>query len=103
MADSCVNMFKALSDETRQKILRMIKDQPLSVNEIVEQTGLAQPTISHHLGILKQAGVVVTKRQGKQVLYSLCCGPESWSCCSPLFEIFGMSLKTEQKTPKGKG
>ncbi|RJP76894.1 MAG: ArsR family transcriptional regulator [Candidatus Zixiibacteriota bacterium] len=85
-------MFKALADETRQQILRFLKDGPLNVGEIVERTTLSQPTISHHLGILKRAGVVVTQRRGKQIYYALCCGPERLECCSPLFRLFGISL-----------
>jgi ArsR family transcriptional regulator, arsenate/arsenite/antimonite-responsive transcriptional repressor len=99
--DSCVVMFKALSDETRQKIVRMLKSGSLSVNEIVEKTALAQPTISHHLGILKTAGVVVTQRKGKQVLYSLCCGPEAWTCCADIFSVFGMDLAAKEEEIKG--
>ena len=76
-------------------------DGPLSVNEVVEKTELAQPTISHHLSILKSAGVVVTKRMGKQVMYSLCCGPEAWSCCGDMFSIFGLEIKDETKKKSG--
>jgi DNA-binding transcriptional ArsR family regulator len=93
LVDRCLLMFKALSDETRQKILHILKSGALSVNQIVEQTQLAQPTISHHLSILKQAGVVVTERRGKQVLYSLCCGPEAWDCCSDLLKVLGVGVE----------
>ena len=101
MVNGCVQMFKALSDETRQKILRLLKDHPLSVNEVVDRTGLAQPTISHHLNILKQAGVVVTERRGKQIMYSLCCGPEAWTCCADIFGIFGVDLNAEAEKKPG--
>ncbi len=100
MIDRCSLMFKAIADETRQKILRLLKAEPLSVGEIVAQTSLAQPTISHHLNILKQAGVVITQRKGKQVFYSLCCGPEAWECCSGLFQVFGMALGSGKKEKK---
>ncbi|HDH57368.1 MAG TPA: ArsR family transcriptional regulator, partial [Bacteroidetes bacterium] len=53
MNERCILIFKALSDETRQKILHFLNDGPLSVGEIVERTSLAQPTVSHHLNILK--------------------------------------------------
>ncbi len=92
MTDACQLMFKALSDETRQKILQFLKGGPLSVNEIVQRTELAQPTISHHLNLLKQAGVVVTQRRGKQIFYTLCCGTETWSCCSGIFDLLKIKL-----------
>ncbi len=102
MENPCSLMFKALSDETRQQILQFLKDGPLNVGEIVNRTSLTQPTISHHLGILRRAGVVVTQRRGKQVYYALCCGPESLECCSPLFRLFGVALKAAPTKNTGK-
>jgi ArsR family transcriptional regulator len=53
----------------------------LSVNEIVEKINVSQPTVSHHLAILREAGLVETRNEGKQTFYSLnqervafCCG-----------------------------
>ena len=72
---------KALADETRQKIMNLCCCQWLSVNQIVEQTSVSQPTVSHHLAILRQAGLVGVRHRGKQVFYTLnqehvtaCCG-----------------------------
>jgi DNA-binding transcriptional ArsR family regulator len=55
--------------------------QWLSVNEIVEQTEVSQPTVSHHLAVLREAGLVEVREQGKQTFYrlnqkrvSVCCG-----------------------------
>jgi len=90
--DRCSITFKALSDSTRQKILGFLKNGSLSVNEIVARTDLAQPTVSHHLNLLKQAGIVVTQRRGKQILYSLCCGTETLECCSGIFRLLGVSM-----------
>ncbi len=101
MIDRCAQTFKALSNETRQKILGFLKNGPLSVNEIVAQTDLAQPTVSHHLNLLKQAGIVVTQRRGKQIYYSLCCGPETLSCCSGVLDLLGVRLAAAPK-PKRK-
>jgi ArsR family transcriptional regulator len=100
--DRCSITFKALSDSTRQKILGFLKDGPLSVNEIVAHTDLAQPTVSHHLNLLKQAGIVVTQRRGKQILYSLCCGPETLECCSGIFQLLGVSMVGASKEKAGK-
>ena len=72
---------KAISDYTRQKIMSECCCCTLSVNEIVEKIGLSQPTISHHLAILRDAGLVNVREEGKQTFYTLnqdrvayCCG-----------------------------
>ncbi len=62
---------KSLADETRQKIMRMVCCKWLSVNEIVEQLNVTQPTVSHHLAILRQAGLVRGERRGSFVHYTL--------------------------------
>jgi len=72
---------KAMADETRQKIMKICCCRFLSVNEIVEQLNVTQPTVSHHLAILREAGLVDIQARGKQTYYSLsqkristCCG-----------------------------
>jgi ArsR family transcriptional regulator len=72
---------KALADETRQKIMNLVCCQWLSVNEIVEQLDVSQPTVSHHLALLRETGLVNVREEGKQTFYSLnqervafCCG-----------------------------
>jgi len=76
-----VDFAKALADETRQKIMRLCCCQQLSVNEIVEALDVAQPTVSHHLKILKNAGLVTAERRGKQVLYTLNQKHLAAGCC----------------------
>ena len=72
---------KAIADETRQRIMSECCCCWLSVNEIVEKVGFTQPTISHHLAILRDADLVNIREEGKQTFYSLnqehvavCCG-----------------------------
>ena len=72
---------KAIADETRQKIMNLVCCTSLSVNEIVEKLDVSQPTVSHHLALLREAGLVNTREEGKQTFYSLnqdriavCCG-----------------------------
>ncbi|NIM93428.1 MAG: metalloregulator ArsR/SmtB family transcription factor [Anaerolineales bacterium] len=76
-----VEFAKALADETRQKIMALCCCNQLSVNDIVEATDVAQPTVSHHLKILKDAGLVTAERRGKQVLYSLNQERLASACC----------------------
>lgn len=63
--------FKALSDTTRRQILQLLRDGKKSAGEIVEQFGLTGATISHHLSILKNAGLVIDEREGKFIYYTL--------------------------------
>jgi ArsR family transcriptional regulator, arsenate/arsenite/antimonite-responsive transcriptional repressor len=72
---------KALADDTRQKIMSECCCCWLSVNEIVEKVHVSQPTVSHHLAILREADLVHVREEGKQTFYSLnqerlafCCG-----------------------------
>lgn len=76
-----VEFAKAIADETRQKIMGLCCCAWLSVSEIVEKTSVSQPTVSHHLAILRDAGLVNARHEGKQTFYSLnqervafCCG-----------------------------
>jgi len=76
-----VHFAKAMADDTRQKIMNECCCCWLSVNEIVDKVGFTQPTISHHLAILRAAGLVDVREEGKQTFYTLnqdriavCCG-----------------------------
>ena len=64
-------VFKALSDGTRQEILRLLEGQQRTVGEIVGNFSLSQPTISRHLSVLKEADLVVDQRHGQNVIYRL--------------------------------
>ena len=63
--------FKALSDPTRRQILQMLRSGRKSAGEIGEQIGLTGATISHHLNVLKGAGLVSDEREGKYIYYTL--------------------------------
>jgi DNA-binding transcriptional ArsR family regulator len=82
-----VNFAKALADETRQKIMKLCCCKWLSVTEIVDQLDVAQPTVSHHLAILKEAGLVDIRPDGKQTFYSL--NQERVAlCCGQIMKVF---------------
>lgn len=70
---SCTKMLAAIGDETRQHlILEMIKIgkcNGVRVNEITEKTNLSRPAVSHHLKILKDAGVVRVRKEGTKNFY----------------------------------
>ena len=76
-----ITFAKALADETRQKIMGLCCCKWLSVGEIVEELSVSQPTVSHHLSILRSAGLVDSRREGKQVFYSLNQKQIADACC----------------------
>jgi ArsR family transcriptional regulator len=82
-----VEFAKALADPTRQEIMSLICCRELSVGDIVEAVGVSQPTVSHHLAILKEAGLVTTRNEGKHAYYTLNQG-RVVVCCGNLIEVF---------------
>jgi ArsR family transcriptional regulator len=94
-----VEFAKALADETRQKIMAICCCKELSVNEIVEALDVTQPTVSHHLAILRRAGLVRTERHGKQVLYTLNQDKLADGCCRVAF-VFApdVEVKLDRKS-----
>jgi len=65
------NIFKALSDPSRRKILQLLKERDMTAGEIAEYFNISKPSISHHLNLLKQAHLVIDERQGQNISYSL--------------------------------
>ncbi len=69
--NSSIPIFQALADPTRQKILKLLVTQESTVTQLCEHFSITQPSISHHLTILKKSGLVKTNKQGRAVHYSL--------------------------------
>jgi len=67
----CAELFKVFGDSTRIKILFILKEQELCVNDIAEGLSMTLSAISHQLRILKSAELVRSRRVGKTVLYAL--------------------------------
>jgi ArsR family transcriptional regulator, arsenate/arsenite/antimonite-responsive transcriptional repressor len=65
------SVFKALNDPTRREILELLQQRDMTAGEIVEQFTISGPSISHHLDLLKQAGLVIAEKQGQYIYYSL--------------------------------
>lgn len=63
--------FAALADQTRHKILTLLKKKDMSAGEIGAHFDMTAPSISHHLNILKQADLVTSRRDGQEIIYSL--------------------------------
>ncbi|WP_088011695.1 autorepressor SdpR family transcription factor [Gottfriedia acidiceleris] len=64
-------LFKALSDPTRRKILDLLKEKDLTAGEISEQFDMSKPSISQHLKILKSAQLIQDEKKGQFIIYSL--------------------------------
>ena len=65
------SVFKALADPTRRKVLDLLKKEPMSAGDIASHFNVSKPTMSAHFGVLKEADLVHTERQGKQIIYHL--------------------------------
>jgi ArsR family transcriptional regulator len=67
-----VGLFKALGDGTRLEVFRLVagQDAPVCVCDIVDRFGVSQPTISHHLKALREAGLVTVSRRGNWSFYA---------------------------------
>ena len=73
--EAVARAIQALADGTRLRLLLLLREGKANVSDICGRLGLPQPTVSHHLGILRRYGVVVARRSGKQVFYRLAAAP----------------------------
>ena len=64
-------LFKALNDATRREILEMLRKADMSAGEIAGKFNMAKPSVSHHLDLLRQANLVVSRKDGQFIYYSL--------------------------------
>lgn len=69
--EDIVKIFKALSDNNRIKILYLLKEQKSTFGNIENNLELRQPTISHHIKTLREAGLIVEEKQGRNKCYSI--------------------------------
>ncbi len=70
-AHKCSKSLKAVSDLNRINILELLFKGEMCVSDLVKALGLDQPKVSHHLAILKRANVIIDRRQGRKIIYSL--------------------------------
>ena len=64
-------VFKALNDQTRREIMKLLKEKDMTAGDIAEAFNITKPSISHHLDILNQAELVTLEKKGQFVIYSL--------------------------------
>ncbi len=90
------DFFKALADSTRLRVLRLLDEAELNVNELVEVLELPQPTVSRHLAVLLHAGLVHRRRDGQWTFYSVTAG-NGWNA-----DGFGTALRARwRELPEG--
>ncbi len=74
-AEQAALLLKALANDQRLLMLCSLLDGPLSVGAINERVPLSQSALSQHLGVLREAGLVTTRRRAQTILYALAEGP----------------------------
>lgn len=92
----CKNAFTAIGDETRQLILLALLESDLSgirVGEIAQKTHLTRPSVSHHLQILKEAGIVAMRKQGTKNYYYLSVEGTQWKDMADLVDLIYQSIR----------
>lgn len=65
------DIFKALADPSRREILRLLRDGPQNSGEIAARFPTSWPTVSRHLGVLRDSGLILAERDGQQIVYEL--------------------------------
>ena len=64
-------IFKALNDDTRRKILELLRDSDMTAGDIADQFNISKPSISHHLELLKKADLITQEKKGQFIIYSI--------------------------------
>lgn len=93
--------FKAFGEPSRLKILRVLSSGEMTVSQIVKAMELSQPTVSRHLAVLRDAEIVVDRRQGQQVFYSLNKSAVE-DCCSGFCDCLEIPVVMVKKKKKKK-
>lgn len=104
MTPKPVEFAKALADGTRQKIMQLCCCRSCSVGQLVDELGgeFSQPTISHHLAVLREAGLVESRREGKQVFYTLN-QERVVMCCGQIMQVFAPDVERARTVRASEG
>lgn len=91
MKDRSNEVFAAMADSTRTRILELLKTEELCVSDICARFNMTQPSMSRHLQILKRAGLVKSDKRGREVFYSF--DREAViECCGRQFKAFDLKI-----------
>lgn len=85
------NLCHTMSNAVRLEIVHLLRDGPKRVSEIVELTGYPQGTVSRHLGVLRNGGVLIADRHGKDMVYQIA-NPKIVSICDLMREVLAEEI-----------
>jgi DNA-binding transcriptional ArsR family regulator len=94
--DMQVRICKAFANATRLRMLDLLSKREYTVSDLQGELGIAAPNVSQHLAILKAAGVVSTRRNGKQIFCSLTI-PEVKQACQLIRDVLRAQIRNERK------
>ena len=86
-ASNACALLKVLANPHRLLLMCQLSQGELSVGELEQQLGIGQPTLSQQLGVLRENGLVTTRREGKSILYSVA-SPQALAVMAVLYEQF---------------
>jgi DNA-binding transcriptional ArsR family regulator len=93
------DVFKALADPTRRRILQLLQDGEMTAGELAEHFDMAKPSVSHHFNVLKQADLVTSRREGQQIYYGLNTTVAE-DLLATLWDLFPFRHTSTQEKPK---
>jgi ArsR family transcriptional regulator len=71
MSDASNSVFKALADPTRRAILHLLRKEEMTAGDLAARFDMSKPTLSHHFAVLRDAGLVTSRREGQTIWYAL--------------------------------
>jgi ArsR family transcriptional regulator len=71
MTGSLTTAFKAIADPTRREILHLLRKEEMTAGDVAARFDMTKPTMSHHFSVLKEAGLVTSRREGQTIWYAL--------------------------------
>jgi ArsR family transcriptional regulator len=71
MSDHSNSVFKALADPTRRAILHLLRKEEMTAGDLAARFAMSKPTLSHHFSVLRDAGLVTSRREGQVIWYAL--------------------------------
>jgi ArsR family transcriptional regulator len=95
-------IFKALADPTRRDVLRLLAGGERTAGELAERFAMGKPTMSHHFNVLKEAGLIRSRRQGQQIYYALDTTVAE-DVLTWLWDVFHPDDRGRTRRPSGEG
>ncbi|HVS23539.1 MAG TPA: autorepressor SdpR family transcription factor [Gammaproteobacteria bacterium] len=90
-------IFKALSDPTRRRVLQLLHEGPLTAGELANQFRVSKPTMSAHFAVLREAGLVVSEKRGKSIVYELQMSVLEEALLG-FAQVFGWTLRSDRRS-----